>query len=308
MRRRTKWWSGALCVVVLGTGCPGGGGSGDGGSGDDGCPDGVCLPTETPGDDTNGTADSGMVDTGSDDGDTDLPPDGVCDETACDPWDIPSPPDGTAMRECSDPDCPLTTDLPDLDENFFRCRVFSVFQDGCANLGCHSPQTPARQLRLYARWQEREFPIHSGSQDLELLHDCSQGFPASATCDRHPLTALEWATNFDSARLFAIGVDSGADSELVTQPLAEEAGGLTHDGFDIWASTSDVRYQTLVEWLDGATEAADCPGLTVPPVVGSVDDTVFGYFQFDCPQCREAGDVCVDSGQTPPCDPNACLP
>jgi hypothetical protein len=183
-----------------------------------------------------------------------------------------------------------------------------VFQDGCANLGCHSPQTPARQLRLYARWHQREFPIHSGSQDLELVHDCSQGYPTSATCGRHPLTALEWATNFDSARLFAIDVMDGAESELVTQPLAGDPDGLAHDGFDIWGSTNDVRYQTVVDWLNGATEAPDCPGLTVPPVVGSVDDTVFGYFQFDCPNCNQGGCPGAPSGETPPCDPNACVP
>jgi hypothetical protein len=235
----------------------------------------------------------------------------VCDEAACDPWDIHDPPDGSAGRTCADPDCETTTPLADLDENFFRCQVMAVLQEGCANMGCHSPLTPARELRLYARFQAREFPIHGGTQDEEVVHDCSTGDLGNPTCARHPITALEWATNFDSARLFMIGVDDPATSELVMQPLGNDPGGLEHAAIDNWANTNDVRYQTMLAWLEGATESPGCDPVPTPVVVGSDDNTVAGYFQFACPQCRtvQGTDTCVDSGETPPlCDPNACVP
>ncbi len=318
MTTKLGWTIGAL--LVLGGGglaCTGGDGGGDGGSDDGGCPGGVCLPTETPGDGDGGPG-GGTVDDGpdpdgtADSGDTGmLPPDGVCDETACDPWDINDPPDGNASRACADPDCETTTGLPALDENFFRCQVMAVFQEGCANLGCHSPMTEARQLRLYARFQAREFPIHSGTQDEEVIHDCSSGELGNPTCERHPMTALEWATNFDSARLFAIDLAASEDSQLLTQPLANDPAGLEHAAVDNWANTNDVRYQTILSWLDGATDSASCNAVPTPPVVGSEDNTVGGYFQFSCPECRtqQGTDNCVASGETAPiCDPTACLP
>ncbi|MBL4683358.1 MAG: hypothetical protein JKY37_02120 [Nannocystaceae bacterium] len=317
MRRQRLWFLAVGCAAAIG--CGGDDGSGQDGTDEGGCPDGVCLPTESPnddgddddGDDGNGTNDG--PDDGPNDGTADgetrtEPPDGVCDPTACDPWDIASPADGTAQRSCQDPDCPTTADLPDLDEDFFKCQVMPVFQEGCANLGCHSPLTPSRQLRLYARFQARELPMNSGSQDEELVLLCEGGNFHSATCARHPITETEWATNFDSARLFALGVEDTQSSELLTQPLANDAAGLEHAGIDNWAGTNDVRYQTIQSWLDGATEQAGCVPIGTPQVVGSEDNTVGGYFQFSCPQCNEGGN-CVDSGETAPlCDPNACLP
>lgn len=321
MRLEHERWMRAVLLAAI-TGCNGGGGGdgegNDGDGDDDPCPGGVCLPTEDPETEESGVDPSAGSEgpgtseptTSADEESTGtMPPDGVCDPAHCDPWDIAVPPDGTAQRVCSDPDCETAAVLPALDENYFRCRVMAVFQEGCANMGCHSPLTPARSLRLYGRFAVREFPIHSGSQDEEVLHDCASGDLRSATCARHPLTALEWATNFDSARLFMIDVEDPATSELLTQPLADDAAGLEHAAIDNWAGTNDVRYQTVLDWLSGATEPSDCTDVPTPAVVGSEDNTVAGYFQFSCPQCNVGPMMCVDSGETPPlCDPNACVP
>ncbi|MEZ4430489.1 MAG: hypothetical protein R3A51_22665 [Nannocystaceae bacterium] len=304
-----------MFAALLVAGCGGGAGE-DTGSDSGDCPGGVCLTEDPSSDSTSGsgtastsTNGSGTASTSTTDATgpdttvgTTTGPDGVCDPAACTAWDIADPSDGTAQRVCGDPDCETTTPLPALDENYFRCKVMPVFQEGCGFLGCHSPKTPSRQLRLYQRWHAREEPLHSGAYDYEGPNTCPGGVHVPAQCGRHPITALEWANNFDSARLFALGLGDPADSALLQQPLLNDPSGLAHDGIDVWRSTSDARYKTVLGWLQGQTSPADCGGVMLPNNVLSFD-----YFQFPCPQCGSNGN-CTDSGQSPPCDPNACLP
>ncbi|CAN0568234.1 unnamed protein product, partial [Laminaria digitata] len=64
--------------------------------------------------------------------------------------------------------------------------------------------------------------------------------------------------NFDNARLFALdAAGNQAQNELLYQPLAGDPAGQAHDGIDLFASTSDVRYQAILNWLNGQTSPAN---------------------------------------------------
>jgi uncharacterized protein (TIGR03382 family) len=126
---------------------------------------------------------------------------------------------------------PLTTTLPALDVDFYRCRVQPVFDRLCAQAACHGAEE--RPLRIYARGKWRMNERWRGNH--------VDGAPA--------LTGEEWCRNYDSARSFDGG---GAASELVTQPLDPLSGGLPHAGFTLFYDTADPELGALRDWLDGA--------------------------------------------------------
>lgn len=213
----------------------------------DECTRGIC---ETPGDggrtDEAGTTgpddarDGGglvRVDSGIDAG---PPPDGCVPAWACTAWAVVC--GGEATRTCVDDNgCgsdwarpPETRPLATLDESFYRCRVQPIFDRSCSQLACHG--TEDRPLRTYSRVKWRMNPLWRGTHN-------SGGNAA--------LTAEEWCRNFSSARLFAEG--DAASSQLLTQPLSPTLGGLAHAGYTLFYDTSDPDYQTIRQWLEGAS-------------------------------------------------------
>ena len=86
--------------------------------------------------------------------------------------------------------------------------------------------------------------------------------------------------------------------------LAESAGGLVHDGFDLFVSTSDKRYLAIVAWLEGATETEDCGGKN-SPIPGFRGDTPLSSInRGECSACSEASSGTTET--EPPCNPAAC--
>lgn len=65
-----------------------------------------------------------------------------------------------------------------------------------------------------------------------------------------PLTEAELRVNYDRARSFT--ADDGSGPQLLTKPLAEDAGGIRHlDGEDIFSSPSERDYRIIEEWVEG---------------------------------------------------------
>jgi len=214
----------------------------------DECERGIC---ETPTDGGGGPAGDGGGGPGTDGGggpDTDgaLPPGdggaGCMPDWRCTTWETACDGSGAATRTCTAASgCGTGAGKPSesrtlepLDESFYRCRVQPIFDRSCAQLACHGAED--RPLRTYSRLKWRIDPLRRGTH----MNDGNAA-----------LTADEWCRNYDSARAFA--TSDAAGSELLTQPLRPAVGGLTHAGYTLFWDTSDDDYQTLREWLEGAS-------------------------------------------------------
>jgi len=128
-----------------------------------------------------------------------------------------------------------------LDRPFFDCRVQPVLTKLCSQLACHG--TTQRFFHVFARNRLRLDANESGRNAF--------------------LTENERAANYRAATALVDGEDS-ARSYLLRKPLAQGEGGAFHipqrlfGGADVFETAEDRDYQTLVEWIDGATEAANC--------------------------------------------------
>ena len=195
---------------------------------------GEALDAGTPGTDAGGVM---RVDSGLDAG---PPPDGCVPDWLCTAWSAVCGDEAT--RTCTDANAcdsdwgrpPESRALAALDESFYRCRVQPIFDRSCSQLACHG--TEDRPLRTYSRVKWRIEPAWRGTHN-------SGGDAA--------LTGEEWCRNLTSARLFGDG--DPAASQLLTQPLSPSLGGLAHAGYTLFYDTADPDYQTILQWLGGAS-------------------------------------------------------
>lgn len=72
---------------------------------------------------------------------------------------------------------------------------------------------------------------------------------------------------------------AGRFSHLVRLPLAEEYGGLPHKGLDVFYSTEDADYRTLVEWVDSEVAASGHEPKPLPENIAYFRDNVLGLMQ-----------------------------
>src|SRR5262249_23131153 len=110
------------------------------------CPDGICGSGSGSGSAATGSSSSG----------------GGCAEAwTCSPWQQQS--DGNFTRTCVDGDqCGTTAGkrpegrvmLPELDLDYYKCKVEPIFDRSCAMLGCHGTET-GRAFKIYARGRLR---------------------------------------------------------------------------------------------------------------------------------------------------------
>lgn len=147
--------------------------------------------------------------------------------------------------------------LPDLDRDYYMCKVEPILDRGCAMLGCHGTEK-GRAFKIYARGRMRNnetvaqvpsCPI--GPQQVSLS---TEGSGTVMCVGWSPHTQAEWQQNFDNARAFALGITAGDDSELLAQPVV---GGKAHAGVHLFAK-ADADYQTIKAWLEGAKLGAPC--------------------------------------------------
>lgn len=132
-------------------------------------------------------------------------------------------------------------ELAGLDEAFFRCRVQPILVKSCAHFACHGDAR--RFFRVFGRNRLRYAQPEEKRNSL--------------------LAPVEGMHNFDSARAY-VDVDQPEASLLLRKPLDVEAGGYWHGGAeeygrgDVFASTEDGDYQTLLAWVRGDKEEATC--------------------------------------------------
>lgn len=174
--------------------------------------------------------------------------------------------DGKYTRTCTDSAmCGTTAQkpivgpvaLPDLDIDFYKCKVEPIFDRGCAMLGCHGTET-GRALKIYARGRLRRnetvpqvntCPI--GPQMVNLQKD---GTGTVMCVGWSPHTQGEWQENYDNARSFAVGLSNPDESDLLAQPVV---GGKAHAGVHLFRKT-DADYATIRDWLNGAKLGSAC--------------------------------------------------
>lgn len=144
--------------------------------------------------------------------------------------------------------CQADLDAPrepaSLDRAYFDCRVQPVLTKNCAQLACHgAPDPRARYFRIYGRNRLRIDPNEAG-RDAVLSLD-------------------ERAHNYDAARALVDPLDPGA-SLLLKKPLEASTGGFFHRGatlfgaVNVFATPDDPEYQTIADWVGGATEEPTC--------------------------------------------------
>jgi hypothetical protein len=184
---------------------------------------------------------------------------------------------GQFTRTCTDankcgttsgkpPEGPIA--LPNLDLDFYKCKVEPIFDRGCALLGCHGTEI-GRPFKLYARAKLRHSEMVAGAPtcpNSSTLRDLSKsptdmngmdraGGTGTAMClgwSKH--TDAEWQQNYDNARSFMVGLTNADDSDLLAQPVY---GGKAHTGVHLFAKT-DPQYQTIAQWLGGAKLGTVC--------------------------------------------------
>jgi hypothetical protein len=132
-------------------------------------------------------------------------------------------------------------ELAPLDEPFFRCEVQPIMTRSCGAFACHGDGE--RFLRIFGR------------NRLRLDGDESMRNALMSDPER--------AHNFDAVRAF-VDPSNPVDSLLLAKALDQEAGGYYHGGAtefergDVFLSIEDPDYQTLLAWIEGATEDATC--------------------------------------------------
>jgi hypothetical protein len=213
------------------------------------CPAGICGT----GSGSGGTGPSGSSSSG-----------GCVEAWGCTPWTPIA--GGKYTRTCTDADkCGTTADkppegplsLPDLDLDYYKCKVEPIFDRGCAMMGCHGVET-GRAFKIYARGRLRHkemvkqvstCPI--GPQTLDLQDNGS----ATVMClGWSPHTAAEWQSNYDISRSFMIGITDPDQSDLIAQPIV---GGKAHAGVHLFAK-GDADHVTLQAWLGGQKLGSTC--------------------------------------------------
>jgi hypothetical protein len=233
------------CCILLAAAC------GDGSSKDDPCPRGICI---AGGDDGGGGSSGGTT-----------PGAGGCTPAwTCTPWNKDA--SGKYSRSCDDtnkcgvdagkpPTGPV--DLPNLDMDFYKCKVEPIFDRNCSMLGCHGTEV-GRPFKIYARGRLRHQEMVPGAPtcpDSSTMRDLSKEGSATVMClgwSKH--TTAEWQQNYDNSRSFMVGLTNPDDADLLAQV---RYGGRAHTGVHFFAKT-DADYKTISDWLSGVKLGTTC--------------------------------------------------
>jgi len=115
--------------------------------------------------------------------------------------------------------------ISQLDHTTFTTAVQAVLDSrGCSQSGCH--------------YRDKGNPNVGGPGGSLRIFECTGN-----SCTPDQLLA-----NHDSAAGMA-NIANPASSKLLTKPLAQSAGGVQHLGGDIFLSTSDPDYVTILSWI-----------------------------------------------------------
>lgn len=107
--------------------------------------------------------------------------------------------------------------------------VHPIFEARCATLDCHG--VTGRPLRLFAE---------TGLRLRDELRDL-------------PITDEELLANLQAAE----AIDPGVEPErhmILRKPLAEAAGGVEHEGGELWLSRDEPQAACILAWLSGRSD------------------------------------------------------
>lgn len=112
-----------------------------------------------------------------------------------------------------------------LDQAVFESTIQPILDSrGCSQAGCH--------------YRDKSNPNSGGPGGSLRIYDCT-----GDSCTPEQLLA-----NHDSAAGMA-NLPNPTTSKLLTKPLALSAGGVQHLGGDIFMSTTDQDYTTILGWI-----------------------------------------------------------
>lgn len=140
--------------------------------------------------------------------------------------------------------------LDELDQEVYARDVHPILEARCATLDCHG--VGERPLRLYAE---------TGLRSRDDLRD-------------QPIEQDELIANVRALQAIEPGVDP-EDALFIRKPLAEGAGGVAHEGGDLWSSRDEPQVVCALAWLEATSDepaaaeacaiAADQVALPPPP-------------------------------------------
>ena len=129
-------------------------------------------------------------------------------------------PDGTTTSKSGEDDV-----IGQLDQAVFEASIQPILDSrGCSESGCH--------------YRDKDNPNSGGPGGSFRIFDCTGN-----SCSPDQLLA-----NHDSAAGMA-NLSNPTTSKLLTKPLALAGGGVQHLGGDIFMSTTDPDYVTVLGWI-----------------------------------------------------------
>jgi hypothetical protein len=117
----------------------------------------------------------------------------------------------------------------ELDGEVYARDVHPILEARCATLDCHGVDD--RPLRLYA---ETGLRVRDDLRDL-------------------PIEGAELEANVRAIQAIDPGADPSA-TLFVRKPLAPGAGGLAHEGGDVWANRDEPQLVCILAWLAGTSD------------------------------------------------------
>ena len=122
--------------------------------------------------------------------------------------------------------------LEPCDVDAYARDVHPIFEARCATLDCHG--VAGRPLRLYA---ETGLRVRADLRDL-------------------PITEEELIANVRAAE--AIDPRVAPERQMILRkPLAEAAGGVEHEGGELWLERDEPQAVCVLAWLEGRSEDDD---------------------------------------------------
>lgn len=151
---------------------------------------------------------------------------------------------------CGGVDAGGSQPLVELDAEVYARDVHPILEARCGTLDCHGVDD--RPLRIYAE---------TGLRMRDDLRD-------------QPIEPDELAADVRAVEAIDPGA-APADSLFIRKPLAGSAGGVFHEGGDLWTARDDPQLICALAWLSGTSDdpaatdacaiAADQVALPPPP-------------------------------------------
>lgn len=126
---------------------------------------------------------------------------------------------------CGTVDPGQQTDSGSLDFDVFKASIQPIFdQRGCSQGNCH--------------YRDKNDPFSGGPGGSFQIYNC--------TID--PCSDDQYRSNYDSASGLS-DLANPTNSKLLLKPLAQSAGGIQHLGGDIFVTTTDPDYLSILGWI-----------------------------------------------------------